>query len=59
MSVKARHDASYFITFIDDFMPYDHIYLISHKFKALNYFKLYLNEVKIYLRGIQSFKDMP
>ena len=29
MSVKVRHEASYFITFIDDFTRYGHAYLIS------------------------------
>ena len=31
MSVKARHGALYFITFIDDFSRYGHVYLISYK----------------------------
>ena len=31
MSIKTRHDTLYFITFIDDFTHYDHVYLISHK----------------------------
>ena len=31
MNVKARHGAQYFITFINDFTQFGHIYLISHK----------------------------
>ena len=31
MSVRVRHDTLYFITFIDDFTRYGHVYLISHK----------------------------
>ena len=31
MSVRVRHDTLYFITFIDDFTLYGHVYLISHK----------------------------
>ena len=31
MNVRARHDALYFITFIDEFTRYGHVYLISHK----------------------------
>ena len=31
INVKARHDALYFITFIDDFTSYSHVYMISHK----------------------------
>ena len=46
MSVKARHDALYFITFINVFTHYDYVYLISHKSKALDYFRLYINLVE-------------
>ena len=41
MNVRERHDAQYFITFIDDFTRFSHVYLISHKFEALDYFKSY------------------
>ena len=41
MDVRAQHGAHYFITFIDDFTRYDHVYLISHKSKALECFKRY------------------
>ena len=46
MSVRARHEASYFITFIDNFTRYDRIYLIAHKSEALDYFKKYVTEIK-------------
>ena len=36
MSVRARHGATYFITFIDDYTLYGHIFLISHKSEALD-----------------------
>ena len=36
----------YFITFIDDFTRYNHVYLISHKSKALECFKRYSRLVK-------------
>ena len=39
MSVRARHDALYFITFINDFTSYGHVYLISHKSEVLDCFK--------------------
>ena len=39
MNVRAQHGAHYFITFIDDFTRYGHVYLISHKSKALECFK--------------------
>ena len=41
MNVRARHGAHYFNTFIDDFTGYGHVYLISHKSKALECFKRY------------------
>ena len=39
LNVRASHGASYFITFIDDFMHFGHVYLISHKLEALDYFR--------------------
>jgi len=35
MNMRARHEDTYFITYIDDYTRYRHIYLISHKFEAL------------------------
>ena len=46
MSVKARHGASYFITFIDDYTRFGHVYLIAHRYEALDCFKRYLAEVE-------------
>ena len=45
MSVRARHDALYFITFIDDLTRYSHVYLISHKLEILDCFRRYINLV--------------
>jgi hypothetical protein len=42
MNVRARHEGNCFITFIDDFI-FGHVYLISHKFEALNCFIRYIN----------------
>ncbi|OMO58188.1 Integrase, catalytic core [Corchorus capsularis] len=42
MNVRARHGANYFITFIDDFTRFGHVYLISHKSEALNCFRRYV-----------------
>ena len=36
INARARHGANYFITFIDDFTRFDHVYLISHKSEALD-----------------------
>ena len=41
MNVRARHGAQNFITFIDDFTRFGHVYLISHRSKALDCFKRY------------------
>ena len=46
MNVRARHGANYFITFIDDFTHFGHIYLIFHKSEALDYFTQYTKLVK-------------
>ena len=46
MSVRARHDALYFITFINDFTHYGHVYLISHKSEVLDCFRRYINLVE-------------
>ena len=46
MNVRAKHGASYFITFIDDFTRFNYVYLISHKFEALGCFRKFLNLVE-------------
>uniref|UniRef100_A0A2N9HS45 Integrase catalytic domain-containing protein n=1 Tax=Fagus sylvatica TaxID=28930 RepID=A0A2N9HS45_FAGSY len=46
MNVRARHGASYFITFIDDFTCYGHVYLVSHKSEALDCFRRFMNLVE-------------
>ena len=43
MSVRTRHGVMYFITFIDDYSRFGHVYLISHKSETLDYFRSYLN----------------
>ena len=43
MNVRARHGANYFITFIDDFTHFDHVYLISYKSEALDCFTCFTN----------------
>lgn len=39
LSVMARHGAHYVITFIDDFTYFGVIYLISHRYETLDYFR--------------------
>ena len=46
LNVKTRHGKSYFITFIDDFTRFGHIYLISHKYEAISCFKSYMSLVE-------------
>ena len=37
-NVKSQHECSYYITFINDYSRYDHVYLISYKFEAVRCF---------------------
>ena len=46
MNVRARHEGNYFITFIDDFTRFGHVYLISHKSEALDCFIRYTNPIE-------------
>ena len=46
MNVRAKHGASYFITFIDDFTRFGYVYLIFHKSEALWCFIKLLNLVE-------------
>ena len=46
MSIRARYGALYFITFMDDFTCYDHVYLIFHTLETLDCFRRYINLVE-------------
>ena len=46
MNVRARHGGFYFITFIDDYTRYGHVYLISRKSEALDCFRRYMRLVE-------------
>ena len=46
MNVRARHGDFYFITFIDDYTRYGHVYLISHKSEAFDCFRQYMRLVE-------------
>ena len=41
MNIRARHGGQYFITFIDNFTRFGHVYLIFHRYEALDCFKSY------------------
>jgi len=46
MNVKARHGSIYFITLIDDYSRYGHVYLLPHHYEALDVFKRFVVEVE-------------
>ena len=58
MNVRARYGANYFITFIDDFTRFGHVYLISHKSEALDCFtkftRLVENQLSTKIRALRS-----
>ena len=45
-NIRARNVGVYFITFIDNYKCFGHVYLISHKSEALECFKKYINLVE-------------
>jgi transposase InsO family protein len=56
--MRARHGGRYFITFIDDYTRYDHVYLISHKSEALAFFKKFIifikNQLDIKVKALRT-----
>ena len=46
LSLTARGGYQYFITFTDDFSRYGYVYLMKHKSKSFEMFKIFKNEVK-------------
>ncbi|GJX12713.1 retrotransposon protein, putative, ty1-copia subclass [Tanacetum coccineum] len=46
----SRQGASYFVTFIDDFSRYGYVYLLKHKHKVFETFKVFQKEVENQLR---------
>lgn len=59
MSVRERHEASYFFTFIYDYNRHSHVYLISHKTKAFECFRQFMNLVENQLNfRIKVFKNI-
>ncbi|GJY52357.1 retrotransposon protein, putative, ty1-copia subclass [Tanacetum coccineum] len=42
----SRQGASYFITFTDDYSRYGYVYLLKHKYKVFETFKVFKNEVE-------------
>ena len=58
MNVRARHGANYFITFIDDFTHFGHVYLVSHKSEVLDCFtkftRLVENQLSTKIKALRS-----
>jgi hypothetical protein len=46
MNIKARHDASYFLTYIDDYTQYGYVQLIAHCYETLDCFKYFVAKVE-------------
>ena len=58
MNVKAQEGYEYFISFIDDYSRYDYLYLMRHKFEALEKFREYKTEVENLLgRTIKTLRS--
>jgi len=50
INVKVRHGAIYFITLVDDYSRYGYVYLLSHRYEALDVFKCFVAEVETQLK---------
>jgi len=49
MNIKARHGAIYFITLTDDYSRYGYVYLLSHRYEALDVLKRFVAKVETQL----------
>jgi len=49
MNVKAHHGVIYFIIVIDDYSQHGYVYLLSHRYEALDMFKCFVIEVETQL----------
>jgi len=50
MNMKACHGAFYFFTFINDYSIHGYVYLLSHRYKALDVFKRFVDEDETQLK---------
>ena len=58
LSSNARGGFQYFITFTDDFSRYGYLYLMKHKSKSFEKFKIFKNEVQNQLgKNIKSLRS--
>ena len=49
MNVKQYCGAIHFVTFVDNYSRYGHMYLVSHDYETLNIFKLFATELETHL----------
>ena len=58
INVRAKYGANYFITFIDDFTHFSHVYLISHKSEIFDCFtkftRLVENQLSMKIKALRS-----
>nr|GFA78113.1 retrotransposon protein, putative, Ty1-copia subclass [Tanacetum cinerariifolium] len=56
--IMSRQEASYFVTFIDDFSRYGYVYLLKHKHEVFETFKVFQKEVENQLgKTIKSLRS--
>ena len=57
MSIHAKGGFIYFITFIDDYLQYEYLYLIRYKSEAFEKFKEFINKAEKKLgKSIKSLR---
>nr|GEV45479.1 ribonuclease H-like domain-containing protein [Tanacetum cinerariifolium] len=56
--IMSRQEASYFVTFINDFSRYGYVYLLKHKHEVFEIFKVFQKEVENQLgKNIKSLRS--
>ena len=59
ISTSARGGYEYFVTFIDDYLRYGYIYLMHHKSKTFETFKVYKAKVEnLHSKSIKSLRSI-
>lgn len=48
---KTKQGTTYFLTFIDDYLRYGRVYLLSHHYEALDMSKRYIIEIENQMEG--------
>ena len=55
--VNSFNKGKYFITFIDDFSRYGHVYLLHEKSQSVNALEVYINEVERQNRKVKIIRS--